>query len=546
MKVNISDVNELRKEFEDIQVGFNSLHDDMQMYLDGYESNFFYAPKPNMPQNTKIGVNLVQMFADKLWFHTSEFPRINVPSTPDQGEQADMREKIVMAAHEKNGMDLLWGDFTFDGSIMAACVARTVFNVDTRCPEITRHDPRRCYWQKADSGDGAVLVFWTATPMTRTAITKKYGVTPTSSDGMVYDLLADYGEVPLDNEDYFLVITRDDADTSTEFVGKQFLKKPYKHLQGGIPVDVAMPYKIATFNKTPKFYLSKIKELQAEFNELWRRRANVVRKLGNPLVYGRGIYKSNEQDVKAQMAMDGGFVSLKENGDLALLTIPETKMIDTALQDCFQRMKDAAGFPTATFGEVVGANTSGDALGMYFTPTQKMINHYNKSYKAFLQGINAKILRGYDKFGKINEQFTLNGFMPHSSMRSIEGKKTYEKGQGFSVTFTKDVIAGNYVTVVTPAAVTPKDDIAYKRFILDGVTNKFFSRQYGLDEIGVLSPEDEFKRLQAEQADPMLNPEGATALKQFDPTAGVMDENGQNPFQPQGEVPTPGQVLSGV
>lgn len=544
-KVNINNVQALQKEFQNIQGSFNSLHDDMQTYLDGYEHNFFYAPKPNMPQNMKIGVNLVQIFADKLWHHTSEFPRINVPSVPEDSQNADIREKVLMATHENNGMDLLWGDFTFDGTVMAACAARTVFDVKRRCVDITRYDPRRCYWQKSDAGSGEILVFWTAVPTSRTAIKQQYGVDVQGGEGMVYDLLADYGEQPLDNEDYFLVITRDDDETSCVFVGHQFLQKPYKHLQGGIPVDVAMPYKTATFNKVPKFYISKLKDLQAEFNELWRRRGNVVRKLGNPLVYGRGVYKNNEQDIKAQMATDGGFVSLKENGELALLTIPETKMIDTALQDCFQRMKDAAGFPTATFGEAVGANTSGDALGMYFTPTQKMVNHYNKAYKAFLQGINAKILRGYDRMGKINEQFKLNGYMPNGSLKSdSEGKRFYEKGDGFALTFTKDNIGHNYVNVVTPAAVTPKDDIAYKRFILDGVTNKFFSRQYGLDEIGVLSPEDEFKRLQQEQADPMLNPEGATALKNFDPNAQIVDYNGNSPFP--NKVKTPEQILSGV
>lgn len=548
MKTNVNNVSDLKREFENIQINFNSLHGDMQTYLDGYLYNFFYAPKPNMPQNTKIGVNLVQVFADKLWHHTSEFPRVNVPSTPDEGEQADIREKILYMTYDKNGMDQLWGDLTFDGDILSVAVARTVFNVDKRCVEITRYDPRRCYWQKSDANNNEVNVFWTAVPMSRSAIKLKYGINPVGSEGMVYDLLADYGEVPLDNEDYYLVITRDDAETSVEWVGKQFVKKPYKHLQGGIPVDVAMPYKIASYNNMPQFYLSKLKDLQAEFNELWRRRANVVRKLGNPLVYGRGIYKTNEQDVKAQMAMDGGFVSLKENGELALLTIPETKMIDTALADCFARMKDVAGFPTATFGESVGANTSGDALGMYFTPTQKMITHYNKAYKAFLQGINAKILRGYDKFGKIGEEFPLTGYMPNGSLRTTtDGKESYKKGSGYNETFTKEVINKNYTTVVTPAAVTPKDDIAYKRFILDGVTNKFFSRQYGLDEIGVLSPEDEFKRLQSEQADPMLNPEGASAVQAFNPNAQLQDENGNNPFPaPAGNVPTPDQVLSGV
>lgn len=551
--IDVNDVGQLKSEFESKQLGFDSVHDDMQTMLDGYNFNFFYAPKPNMPQNVKIGVNLIQVFADKLWHHTSEFPKINVPSSPEDIVNAEIREKIVLATHQKNNTDGLWGDWTFDGDVMGAAIARTIFDVKQRCIVISRHDPRRCYWQKADAGGHEVLTFWTATPMSRTAIKLKYGVEVKGGEGMVYDLLADYGETPMDNEDYFLVVTRDDAETSCEFVGDQFLKKPYKHLQGGIPVDVAMPYKIASFNQLPAYYLMKLRELQAEFNELWRRRGNVVRKLGNPLVYGRGIYKKNEQDVKAQMAMDGGFVALKENGDLGLLTIPETKMIDTALADCFQRMKDVAGFPTATFGEVVGANTSGDALGMYFTPTQKMVNHYNKAYKAFLQGINAKILRGYDKFGKIDEQFSLDGYMPHSNFRSLTKKEEYGNGGGFAFMFSKENIAGKYLTVVTPAAVTPKDDIGYKRFILDSVTNKFMSRRTGLDEIGILSPEDEFKQLQEEQSDPMLNPEGATALKQFDPNAQVMDENGQNPFpatgaNPMGQpgmIPPPEEMIPG-
>lgn len=547
MKINVNDVKALKREFDEIQLSFNTVHDSMQTYLDGYLFNFFYAPRPNMPQNTKVGVNLIQVFADKLWHHTSEFPKINVPSSPDDKENAELREKVILATHQKNNTDGLWGEWTFDGDVMGACVARTVFNVKKRCVEITRHDPRRCYWQKADSGMNEISTFWTATPMTKEAIKSKYGLDVVGGEGMIYDMVADDSTLPNDGKDYFLVVTRDDAETSVEFVGNQFIKKSYKHLQGGIPIDVAMPYKIANFDNLPSYYLSKLKDLQAEFNELWRRRANVVRKLGNPLVYGRGIYKNNEQDVKNQMAMDGGFVALKENGELALLTIPETKMIDTALNDCFQRMKDVAGFPTATFGEVVGANTSGDALGMYFTPTQKMVNHYNKAYKSFLQGINAKILRAYDQFGKLNEQFTLTGFMPHGSVRSTVDGKGYDKGSGYSATFTKENINKNYMSVVTPAAVTPKDDIAYKRFILDSVTNKFMSRRTGLDEIGILSPEDEFRQLQDEQQDPMLNPQGATALKQFDPNAQVVNQDGQSPFDPsQQPLPTPQEVLKGA
>lgn len=557
MKINVNSPAQLKHEFESMQLTFNSLHDDMQSYLDGYMYNFYYAPKPNMTRKTN-GVNLSQLFADKLWQHTSEFPKISVPHSAEDAENAELREKIVLATHQRNGTDSLWSDWTFDGAVMSTAIARTVFNVKKRCVEISRHDPRRCYWQKSDTGNGEVLVFWTATPMSRSAIRLKYGVEVNGGEGMTYDTLSDGEQIPLDTEDYFLVVTRDDHETSVEFVGSQLLKKPYKHLQGGIPVDIAMPYKIASYNAMPTFYMAKFKDLAAEFNELWRRRGNVVRKLGNPLVYGRGIYKNTEQEVKAQLATDGGFVPLKENGDLGLLTIPETKMIDTALADCFQRMKDMAGFPTATFGEVVGANTSGDALGMYFTPTQKMVGHFNKSYKTFLQGINAKILRSYEVFAKIDEQFSLTGFMPHGNFRTTtDGKTGYDKGLGFNMTFTKENIANNYMTVVTPSSVTPKDDIGYKRFILDSVTNKFLSRRTGLDEIGILSPEDEFKQLQEEQQDPMLNPEGATALKQFDPSAQVLDENGQSPFPPNmggmgqpdmagAGVPTPEQMLTGV
>lgn len=529
-----------QKELQTKQVDFNSVHDEMQTYLDGYEYNFFYRQKSNVVSSLKVGVNLVQVFADKLWFHTSEFPKISVPAIPEDNGRADLLEKVIMATHQKNNTDLLWGEWTFDGTTMACAVARTVFNVKKRCVEITRVDPRRAYWQR--SGNGETSVFWTAVPMERSAIELKYGVklTEKGETGMVFDKVLAGEELPIDEKDYFLVVTRDDGEYSMEFVGEQWLKKPYKHLQGTIPVDIAIPYMTASHAGTPNFYLKKLKDLQAEFNEMWRRRANVVRKLGNPLVYGRGIYKSNEQEIKKQMRGDGGFVALKENGELALLTIPETKMIDNALMDCFNRMKDVAGFPDATFGQVVGANTSGDALGMYFTPTAKMVTHYNKAYKAFLQGINEKILRSYARFGKFNEKFTLYGYGTGGSVKTtVDGtKKMDSRTDGYAITFTKEDLGSNFTNVVTPSSVTPKDDVAYKRFILDAVTNKMMSRRTGLDEIGILSPEDEFKMLEEEQQNPMLNPEGAKAVHEFDPMAGLQDENGQDPFaqqQPMGE-----------
>jgi len=100
MKTNVSDVRELQREFGAIQLPFGTLHDEMQMYLDGYEHNFFYKARTNVTRSVNIGVPLVQVFVDKLWYHTSEFPRINVPSTAEGSEAADMREKIVLAEHQ--------------------------------------------------------------------------------------------------------------------------------------------------------------------------------------------------------------------------------------------------------------------------------------------------------------------------------------------------------------------------------------------------------------------------------------------------------------
>lgn len=530
-RVNLNDPDSLRVEFEAEALGFNSLHDDMQTYLDGYKYNFFYAPRSHMSQNNRVGVNLVQVFADKLWDHTGEFPKISVPSSPENAQNADKREKYIFSEYAKNNMELLWLKLTFDGGIMGAAVSEVVWDNAKKCNTIRRLDPRYCYWKKADSNSEEVEVFWHAVPMARSAIILKYGINPKGGEGMVYPNLVS-GEVKVDNEDYFLVITRSDAKSRVTWVGKDFIQKPFNHQYGVLPQDIAMPVQIADFDHQPFFYLSKLKDLQAEFNENWRRRSNIVRKLGNPLVWGRGIYKQNEQAIKQQLSMDGGFVPLKENGELNLLTIPETAMIDNALNDLFQRMKDAAGFPTATFGESVGANTSGDALGMYFTPTQKMINKHNVAWKSMLKGINAKILRNLENFALLGEQVPINGYMPHSTVRTAQDGSLMrnQRGMGYSEFVTSDIVEQNYNTTVTPPTVTPKDDIAYKRLMLEMARDSVLSRGYVYDDIGIESPEDEFARLENEQQSPFI---GSNALEMAKSQAGtIMDDTTGQPATP--------------
>src|SRR5687767_4985597 len=105
-KINLNDTRALRIEFEGRQLGFNSLHDDMQTYLDGYSHNFFYAPRSGMSNTTRNGVNLVQVFADKLWDHVSEMPRISVPASIDNPKGAEMREKYIYSELKANNFEL--------------------------------------------------------------------------------------------------------------------------------------------------------------------------------------------------------------------------------------------------------------------------------------------------------------------------------------------------------------------------------------------------------------------------------------------------------
>lgn len=229
------------------------------------------------------------------------------------------------------------------------------------------------------------------------------------------------------------------------------------------------------------------------------------------------------------MALDGGFVGLSETGELGILTVPETRMIDTAIQDVFQRMKDLSGFSTATFGETVGANTSGDALGMYFQPTVKMVEKMNTALKTHMEAVNSIVLRLYDTFLVTGEPKKLYGYVPSGKYVPTPDGMGMQYQNTSSVEFTKDVIAGNYHNVVIMNPVAPKDEISYKRLMLDASRERLISRTRLYDELGFLSPEDELLMLETEQANPIMNPQGTQQIMQGAQTAQEL----MNPLEQQ-------------
>lgn len=511
--VNLKSIESLQKEFNDIRVEMDSYHDYQQTCLEAYETNIYFKPKPNSPAREKVGVNLLQAFADKNWFYLSSFPKISVPAMPENREASSKVEKILYATHDLNQSELLWSQFTFDSTIMSCAINFTDVDYVKRRVTYQRIDPRRAYWTTSDLMGSEIEVFWSAIPMRKSAIQRKYGVDVSGTAAEDIDFWRDYDQVDLTNyteDPYYLVITRADHDTLTRWCGDKFLMTSHKHMLGFMPVDIALPLKTASVQYRGDFFLRRLMSLQAQFNEAWRQRLNIVNRVGAPAIWGRNINNKQLQDVKDGLAMDGGFIGLKENGELGILTIPETAMIDKTLNDIFSQMMNITGFPAATFGNVAGANTSGDALGMYYQPTTRQIEHQNKSFRLFLQSINRKTLLLYKSMLKPDESLTIEAFVPRPKKLALNGELVSSTAS-FDDTFTRDDIITTK-NIVTTDSVTPKDDIAYKRLMYDMARDGVISKTTALDEIGFLSPQDEMDLLESETSNPRINPQGMSQL----------------------------------
>lgn len=507
------ETSEYEVEFRQAVTQHRTYLDDMRKSLEGYNTNFYYPRKANSPKNDNGGVNLVRVFADKAWNYLSQLPKVSVPIDPNDREGSSKREKLLYTTYQENGFDQKWAKGAFFGTTLSALVYVLDFNIKTRRVKIELHDPRFCVWQSSDWTGDSIDTLWTVRPMSSVAIKREFGVDVKSIGAQPMSPIDDqafiYEDISPVEDDKYLVVKRLDQEKVVLMVGGVVIKK-YNHLKGLSPFEVILPIEIATNKKRGDFYVLRLAELQAEFNDLWRKRSKIVDRLGSPVVWGRGVNQKTIDELKRRN-VDGGFIGLKETGELGLLTVPETAMIDQALENCFQRMKDVAGFPTATFGEIAGANTSGDALGMYFQPTTRMIEHQNIAYRAGLKRLNAKILQLFDTFLMPGEPVSLTGVLPKGNYTMDQtGSMMY--GGSFNDVIFKEEIAGRYQNDVTTNAVTPKDDIAYKRLILDAVNAKFISRTTAFDEFGLLSPQDELQQLANEQSQPALNPEGTQAI----------------------------------
>lgn len=531
----IADVFKLNSELEDVIKDFTDYHDKMYQMQSFYENSAVYEKKSGDKQHSALKVNFLETFADKNIDYTAGMPgfKVPLPADPEGKESASKREKVLLGTHTASGTEALHEKWMFDATLRSVMISETKPDYKARCVKVKRYDPRFCFWQKTNDNDFTLSKFWAVYPITKSECKARYGVEPSA---VVLDVhsMNHPSLTRLDGEDWFLLAIRWTETTRTAWVGDVLIEDEHNHQLGEMPIDIAFPFTSGNIDGRGKFYLDRLVALQAEYNHGLAQRSSIVKRKGNPVVWSRGVISKQIDEVKRGLAkQSGGFIALKQAGEVGVLDVPETRMIDNHMADLIVQMLRVSGFGLAAFGESVGANTSGDALGMYFSPTERAIKRQNIHHKAFYQSINTKILRFYEIMAtNDSEEFKIAGYSPAGTIvnTGTDDEPKYSRTFGsFSDTFTKQDIAGNYTNIVMCSPVTPKDDMANKKFWMEAVNAKFVSRQTGYEEIGLLSPQDELRLLETEQGAPALNPSGIAELMKAE--QGVQVPEGSEDFE---------------
>jgi hypothetical protein len=536
-------IEQLCSELSSAVTNLASYHSQMETYCQYYRYSAFYERKAG-ESTQKLPDNWLKIFADKNIHYTSEMPAFKVAGTPEDRENANIREKILYAVHRASGTPLLQKKWSRDATKKSLAIAETSFDMNKRCAVVKRYDPRYVFWKMSNGNEDRVTAFWAVFPITKQEAKDTYGVVP-ERDTVSTSIMAKTDPYigNMDGQTWFTMAIRWDDKYRVAWIGDKMIEEPHEHNMGTIPIDICAPFTSDERNQPGHFYLEDLVPLQAELNDTVLRRSKIVKRMSNPIVWGRNIKEKGFDDVKdALKNAESGVLGLGKDGEVGLLQLSELRMLDNheaALKSDMQRL---SGFAAASFGESVGANTSGDALGMYFTPTQKHIDDQNISWIAFYESINAKILRLYDIFGRTGEEFALDGYSPRSTLMGSSDTGYTMAGAGdYKLKFTREAINGNYITRAIPAPVIPKNEIEEKRFWMDAAKQTVVSRNTAYEKLGLESPEDEKQMLLLEQSEPMLNPDGISNILQNMQQPGL-----PAPAAPAPALPAPPNLAAGV
>jgi hypothetical protein len=530
MRKTTYDLKSLDADFQSAYNGGDDYHGDMVEYIDYYRNSAFYAVRKGerLPRNY-ITVNLLQTFADKNIQFNADFPKITCsnPITDDDSRlSTDLREKIVYATWAKSMGELLQPKWAADTTLQSVAIAETCWDRDAKEVYVKRYDPRYCYWVKSNNNDNTLQSFFMAVPVTKEEIWQKYGkvIGGSGIDPFAYD---DTGVMEhLDDREWTMMITYVDDEVRAVWAGDQFIETPHKHDVGTFPIDICIPLPDYQTNLRGDFYLRPLIPLQAELNHAFKMRANIIRKMGSPAVWARGLYSRQLEEVLRALQGDGGLVGLKGQGELGILSPPETAMIDNHINDLILQMQRIAGYNNASFGESVGANASGDTYGMLFAPTTRSVGFQQQAWKGFYRSINSKILYLYDKKLTGGVKKKLVGYKPYTTVKGSHKNTTssYDRGGVFSVEFTRQNINGQYDTEIEFTPPAPKDELAWARLWYEMASAGQISKVTMYDKVGIKSPEDERQLLELEQSNPYLNPEGMSRLAEVGVKGMALDQ----------------------
>lgn len=513
------------KDLEDRFLGaYNSQHNnrsDMTKYLDYYMNSVFYEPKKGEKfSRNQVPVNLMATFADKNIHFSCGFPEINVPTSaadPISRTKANLAEKLIQSVLKRSMGETMQKQFAQDGTLKSMAVAVTKFNFRTRQVSVKRYDPRYVFFTRSNQNSESISDFFIAFPVTKEEVKTKYGIDVVGGNIDPFKYNEDGGVDPLDGQEWTMQVIALDDEVRCSWVGETFIEKPHRHLMGGIPADICIPLPDPRDPLKGDFFLRTLVPLQAEINQAFKMRAGVVRKMGSPAIYAKGLYSRQLEEVLRALQGDGGLIGLKGQGELGVLAPPETTMIDNHIADLITNMMRIAGYGSASFGEATGANTSGDAYGMLFAPTTRSVDYQNISWRQFYAGICSKILYCFSRFYADNEPIKLEGYRPYNTL--LGNSETENpladnlsvQNDGTTV-FTKIAIAGIRNVTIKMPNIQPVDQNAQDRLTYEMMATKSISRTTGFTRLRIESPEDELRLLEAEMSNPALNPEGMAKL----------------------------------
>jgi hypothetical protein len=530
------DIVSLNQELASAVMDQAAYHTAMDTFTSYYKHSAFYSRQAG-ENSDRLPINYLKIFADKNIHYTSGAPLFKVVGADD----ADIREKILYATWRNSGGPILQKKWSRDATKRTLAISETLYNLKEDCVEIKRHDPRHVFFKMSNGAEDRVNVFWIVYPISLQEAQETYGVTPTKDTvNFAIGVKSDPYFNGIDGQKWFTMAIRIDADTRTAWIGNKIIEQPHLQGAGFMSIDICAPFPSDEKKRLGDFYLEDLVPLQAELNDAILRRKKLVRRYSNPLFWARNMKTRQSDDIKGALEnSESGIVGVGKDGEVGVVVIPELQMLDNHISEIKADMQRLSGFAAASFGESVGANTSGDALGMYFTPTQKHVEDQFISWVQFYESINAKILRLYDVFGRSGKEYSLDGYLPASTLLVTEnGQKRLAKGGSYTVTFTRANINGRYTSKVIMPSIIPKNEIEEQRLYIEAGDKKIVSRRTVQDKLGIESPDDELELLKLEQAEPFLNPDGINTIMNANPL--------QAPGMMPPALPAPPNLAAGV